>query len=57
MNFAELVDLVRVEEQTLGERGLARVNMGDDADVADGGVDVVFLHEFNRIVQEKVEVR
>ena len=33
MDLAELVDLLRVEEDPLGDGGLARVDMGDDSDV------------------------
>src|SRR5439155_23419967 len=33
MDLADLVDLLRVEEDPLGHGGLARVDMGDDSDV------------------------
>ena len=33
MDLAELVDLLRVEEDPLGDGGLARIDMGDDSDV------------------------
>ena len=34
MHLADLVDLLGVEEDALGDRGLAGVDVGDDADVA-----------------------
>ena len=36
MNLAHAVYLVAVEENALGQRRFARINMGNDADVADG---------------------
>jgi hypothetical protein len=33
MDLTELVDLLRVEEDPLGDGGLARIDMGDDSDV------------------------
>jgi len=37
VNLADLVDLLRVEEDALGDRGLAGVDVGDDPDVAGAG--------------------
>jgi hypothetical protein len=43
LHLVHLVNAARVEEQTFGERGLARVDVGRDTDVADSIQVVDFL--------------